>query len=205
MRKQLITALMLIGISTSVNADFDKGVAAYTGNDIPLALIEFKSAAELGDPRAQFNLGLMHEQGIGTEQSFEKALIWYKKSGELGNMFAQYNAGVFYENGKGTKVDFAQANDWYRKAVLQGDGLAAGNLGMLYIRADGVVENKEAGLALLIMSTTLDSSPENIAKRNISMIRNLTPDMVAAAQELSNQMIDTQTPLIVLDKYLAKR
>ncbi|MDU0355021.1 tetratricopeptide repeat protein [Paraglaciecola aquimarina] len=204
MRKKFITALILVCISSSANADFEKGLVAYAANDIPLAFEEFSSAAEDGDPNAQFNLGLMHEQGLGTQKNDEKALVWYKKSATLGNMFAQYNVGVFYENGKGTEVDFAQANAWYRKAVLQGDGLATGNLGMLYLRGDGVAENKQAALALLIMSTSLDSSAENVAKRNISLIRGLTPAMVTAAQTLSNEMIDSTTPLTVLDNFLAK-
>ena len=202
MRKRFITAMVFAFICTSAVANFDKGVAAYAANNIPLALKEFSLAAELDDSRAQFNLGLMFEQGTGTVKSDQMALAWYIKSGELGNMFAQYNVAVFYENGRGTEVDFSQAHLWYRKAVLQGDGLAAGNLGMLYIRADGVVENKVAGLALLILSTTLDRSPENIAKRNISMLKNITPDMVSAAQELSNEMISTQAALVALDNFL---
>lgn len=193
---------MFVFVCTSASASLEKGVAAYGANDMPLAFKEFSSGAEAGDPAAQFNLGLMHEQGIGTDKNEKIALDWYKKSGALGNMFAQYNVAVFYENGRGTKVSFGQAHWWYRKAVSQGDGLAAGNLGMLYIRGDGVVENKVAGLALLILSTTLDDSAQNIAKRNISMIKNLTPAVVTSAQALSSEMIDSKTPLVALDKFL---
>lgn len=204
MKKQSITAIMLALISTSSVADFDKGVAAYAANNIPLAFKEFRASAEIGDSDAQFNLGLMLEQGLGAEKNEAKALSWYIKSGSSGNMFAQYNVGVFYENGKGTDVNYAKAHEWYRKAVKQGDGLAVGNLGMLYIRAEGVAENKTAGLALLILSTMLDRSPENIAKKNIAMVKNLSADMVTKAQALSNEMADTKKPLVVLDKFLAK-
>ena len=211
MRNPFITAIIFAFICTSAVAnvekgvaDFDKGVAAYAENNIPQAFKEFNVAAELGHDGAQFNVGLMYEQGLGTDKNEEKALTWYIKSGNLGNMFAQYNVGVFYENGKGTKVDFTKAHTWYRKAVMQSDGLAVGNLGMLYIRGDGVAENKEAGLALLILSTTLDGSPQNIAKSNISKTRGLTPAMVTTAQALSSDMISTKTPLMVLDNFLAK-
>ena len=67
---------------------------------------------------------------------------------------------ALYENGRGTKIDLEKANELYRKASVQGDALAIGNLGMLYVRGQGVKENKVAGVALLLVSATLDPSPE---------------------------------------------
>ena len=68
------------------------------------------------------------------------------------------------KTGLATKINFMKANEWYRKASIQGDGLAIGNLGMLYIRGQGVKENKVAGVALLLVSTSLDTSPQNQAE-----------------------------------------
>jgi TPR repeat protein len=109
---------------------------------------------------------------------------------------------VLYENGFGTKVDFAKANEWYRKASVQGDALAIGNLGMLYLRGQGVKENKVAGLALLLVSATRDSSPENHAKRNISSTRGLNTEMIVAAQKLSAEMSSASDLLVPLDRFL---
>ena len=109
---------------------------------------------------------------------------------------------MLYENGRGTKIDFAKANEWYRKASVQGDALAIGNLGMLYVRGQGVKENKVAGVALLLMSATLDPSPENHAKRNISATRGLTAEMIAEAQALSGELSSAKNLLVPLDQYL---
>jgi len=111
---------------------------------------------------------------------------------------------VLYENGIGTTVDFAKANEWYRKASEQGDGLAIGNLGMLYIRGQGVQENKIAGIALLLTSATLDTSPENRARNNITATRGLTTAMFTEAQALSDEMILAENVLVPLDIYLNK-
>ena len=43
------------------------------------------------DSAAQFNLGLMYEQGINVNQNYENAMEWYKKSAALGNTQAQFN------------------------------------------------------------------------------------------------------------------
>ena len=204
LRSAFFSVLFASLVSNSVVAGFEEGIAAYQDNNIPLAYKEFRSAAEKGHADSQYNLGLMYEQGIGVSKDEKEAIVWYRKSAVQGNAFAQYNLAVLYENGRGAAIDFAQAHKWYRKASAQGDPLAIGNLGMLYLRGQGVKENKVAGVALLLLSVTMDSSPENNAKQNISSARGLTPDMIAAAQTLSTEMGSAKNVLVPLDQYLKK-
>jgi len=183
-------------------AHFDAGIAAYEANNLPLAYQEFLAAAREGHADSQFNVGLMYEKGIGVDQDEKEAVAWYGKSAEQGNAAAQYNLGVLYENGLGTSIDYAKANEWYRKASVQGDALAIGNLGMLYVRGQGVKENKVAGVALLLVSATLDASPDNHARQNITATRGLTTEMIVEAQALSGEMSSAQNLLVPLDQYL---
>ncbi|CDF81252.1 Sel1 repeat protein [Formosa agariphila KMM 3901] len=183
-------------------AFFDAGIRAIEANNMSAAFKEFLAAANEGHALAQFNTGLMYEQGLGTDKNPEEAFLWYNKSANQGNSAAQFNLGVSYENGLGTTIDYTKANEWYRKASLQGDGLAVGNLGMLYMRGQGVEVNQVAGVALLIVSATIDTSPENQARKNISASRSLTPEMIAKAQTLSNEMSTAENILIPLDAYL---
>ncbi len=201
----LISALFTILVTGSAVAGFEEGIAAYQANNLPLAYKEFRAAAEEGDADSQFNVGLMFEQGIGVGKDEKEAVAWYRKSAEQGNSAAQYNLAVLYENGRGTAVDFAQANEWYRKASAQGDPLAIGNLGMLYVRGQGVKVNKIAGVALLLVSATMDSSPENHARQNLASTRGLTTDMIAEAQTLSTKMGGGRNVLVPLDLYLEKQ
>jgi TPR repeat protein len=202
LRSVFLAALFASLVISSAVAGFDEGIAAYQANNMPLAYKEFLAAAEEGHSDSQFNVGLMYERGIGVGQDEKEAIVWYRKSAEQGNALAQFNLAVLYEHGRGTAVDFAQANEWYRKASAQGDPLAIGNLGMLYLRGQGVKENTIAGLALLLVSATMDSSPENHARQNIASTRGLTTDMIAAAQTLSNEMSDAENVLVPLDQYL---
>jgi len=201
--KLLLPLGLLISVLGNVAlADFDAGVTAYESGNLPQAAREFRKSAEAGDSNSQFNLALMYEQGIGVGKDEKAAVDWYRKSAAQGNSNAQYNLAVLYENGRGTAVDFAEANQWYRKAALQGDGLAVGNLGMLYMRGQGVNADKVAGLALLLVSVTLDPSPANNARQNISLTRGLTSDAAEAAQALAAQMQDASNVLVPLDQYL---
>ncbi len=189
-------------LSSPALAGLQEGVAAYEAGNLPLAVKEFRAAAEKGEADCQFNLALMYEKGIGVTKDEKEAVVWYRKAAEQGNSSAQFNLGVLYENGRGSAVDFAQANQCYRKAAVQGDALAIGNLGMLYLRGDGVKVDKIAGLALLLQSAAMDSSPENHAKQNLSTTRGLTAEIVAAAQALSAELGKAKNLLIPLDQYL---
>jgi TPR repeat protein len=44
--------------------------------------------AEKGDTRAQYFLGEMHEQGLGTKQDVDEAFKWYAKAAEHGDTLA---------------------------------------------------------------------------------------------------------------------
>jgi TPR repeat protein len=189
-------------LSGPVLAGFDEGIAAYEANNLPLAFEEFHESAQQGHADSQYNLGLMHEHGIGVRKDEQAAIVWYRKAAEQGNSNAQFNLAVLYENGRGSTVDFAQANHWYRKAAAQGDALAIGNLGMLYIRGQGVQQDKVAGLALLLQSATMDNSPENRARQNVAMIKGLTTKMIAEAQTLLAELGDAGNILVPLDQYL---
>lgn len=189
--------------AAEAEAHFESGLQAAEISDMPLAFKEFSAAAKGGQVFAQYNLALMYEQGLGTAKDEKEAVYWYKAAATQGNSAAQFNLGVCYENGIGTSVDFKKANDWYRKASVQGDPLAISNLGMLYIRGDGVKENKVAGIALLLLSATVDSSPDNPARNSISTTRGLTTDMVTEAQALSDEMGEANDMLAPLDDYLS--
>src|SRR3989344_3743256 len=45
--------------------------------------------AEKGNTRAQYYLGEMHEQGLGTKQNVDEAFKWYAKAAEQGDPLAQ--------------------------------------------------------------------------------------------------------------------
>jgi TPR repeat protein len=204
--KIIILSVLFVSIlSSPVLAGFPEGIAAYGSGNAPLAAKEFRTSAEEGHAESQFNLGLMYEKGIGVSKNEKEAVVWYLKAALQGNSYAQFNLAVLYENGRGTDVNFAQAHQWYRKAAVQGDGLAVGNLGMLYLRGQGVKTDKIAGLGLLLLSIQIDNSSQNRAKQNVSLIKGLTPEVIAEAQTLSLEMGEDINLLMPLDLYLKNK
>jgi hypothetical protein len=56
-----------------------------------VALKWFKLAAKQGNARAQHNLGVMYNEGMGVPQDYQTALKWYRLAAKQGNAYAQYN------------------------------------------------------------------------------------------------------------------
>jgi len=52
--------------------------------------------AEKGNARAQYNLGMMLNNGIGTAKNPSLALQWFEKSAQAGDPLAAYKAGCYY-------------------------------------------------------------------------------------------------------------
>ncbi|HFB4418182.1 TPA: tetratricopeptide repeat protein [Neisseria gonorrhoeae] len=78
-------------------------------------------AAEQGNAAAQFNLGVMYENGQGVRQDYVQAVQWYRKASEQGDVQAQYNLGLMYYDGRGVRQDLALAQEWLGKACQNGD------------------------------------------------------------------------------------
>ena len=83
------------------SADFDKGLDAYDRGDYATALREFKPLAEQGDAYAQYNLGVMYDNGQGVTQDYKTAVKWFRRAAEQGNSFGQNALGNMYDAGRG--------------------------------------------------------------------------------------------------------
>ena len=63
-------------VIASAKADFKDGWNAYQNGNFIGALKIWKPLAEKGDPRAQFNIGVMFAEGKGRAQSYKRAIQW---------------------------------------------------------------------------------------------------------------------------------
>lgn len=97
------------------------GYQSYLTGDYEAAFSEWLPLAELGDVEAQFNLGVMYDEGAGVEQDLAAAAGWYRKAAEQGFVDAQTNLGVMYFHGLGVERDHSEAARWFQKAADHGD------------------------------------------------------------------------------------
>jgi TPR repeat protein len=98
--------------------------------------------AEQGHVMAQYNLGVLHHEGLGVPQDDTVALRWWLRAAAEGNAVAQYQIGMLYKNGEGVKQDSREAFKWFQMAADRGMGLAQMNLGEAYEDGLGVPVNK---------------------------------------------------------------
>jgi len=107
------------------------GYQSYLKGDYEAAFREWLPLAELGDVEAQYNLGVLYDEGAGVEQDFAVAADWYRKAAEQGFIDAQTNLGIMYYFGQGVARDYQEAAKWFRLAADQGDAEASGYLGKI--------------------------------------------------------------------------
>ena len=88
-------------------------------------IYRYTKAAEQGDAKAQYNLGVCYKNGEGVAQDYKKAVYWYTKAAEQGVSTAQYNLGICYNNGRGVPTDYNKALYWFTRSAEEGDADAA--------------------------------------------------------------------------------
>jgi TPR repeat protein len=107
------------------------GYQSYLKGDYQAAYEEWLPLAELGDAEAQYNLGVMYDEGAGIDQDYVTAASWYRKAASQGFVDAQTNLGMMYYEGLGIPRDLAAAAEWFRRAASQGDQEAADYLKLI--------------------------------------------------------------------------
>jgi len=123
-----------------------------------------RAAAERGDAAAQFNLGVMYEEGRAISQDNVEAVAWYRKAADQGYGPAQINLGMMYGTGQGVEKDDVQAAAWYRKAADQGNAPAQSNLGVMYRDGRGVAQDDAQAVAWLRKAA---DQGDDLAKGNL--------------------------------------
>ena len=87
----------------------------------------YRIAAEQGNARAQYSLGVMYSAGEGVPENDAEAGRWFRLAAEQGEASAQNNLGLMYANGEGVPEDYVLAYTWWNLAAAQGDELAREN------------------------------------------------------------------------------
>lgn len=134
---------------------YKEGKGYLDRNDDAKAFPLLKRSAEMGNPFAQYDLGLMYEYSSGLE-NHEEALKWFGESipairrlAEKGNVEAQKKLGDIYYYGDAVEKDLSEAAKWTLKAAEQGDPEAQCGIGTMYINGEGVDQNYPEGIKWL--------------------------------------------------------
>ena len=94
-------------------------------------------SARQGDPRAQYNLGILSTRAGGDAQDYKEAYRWFRKAAVQDYAPAQTYLGLLYEQGLGVTQNAGRAISWYRRAAQKNNAEARFNLARLYLQKGG--------------------------------------------------------------------
>jgi TPR repeat protein len=139
--RQLFSLALSAFVLTAVAAggdDFEAGSAALARGDHRAAYEVWRPLAESGDPRAQFNVAMMHARGEGVAQDYVEAARWFVQAAEQGQAEAQARIGGMYAEGIGVERDDVEAARWLTEAAYQHHAASQYELGIMYANGQGV-------------------------------------------------------------------
>jgi hypothetical protein len=138
LQRSLAAIIMILGAASTVTAGpFEDGVMAYSRGDYATAMQHFRPLAEQGNAIAQFNLGVMYQDGKGVPKDYAEAIKWYRRAADQGAGGAQFNLGGMYARGEGVQRDDVRAYMWINLSTAQGIGGAERN-------RDGIAQHMTA-------------------------------------------------------------
>lgn len=117
-----VACLIVVQSASTAFADAAAGSAAFEKGDYVRAMAEWASAAERGDPDAEFGLGMLYERGDGAVvQSYKDADRWYRKAAEHDHIGAQYRLALIWSAGSDDfPADIVEAYKWILLASERG-------------------------------------------------------------------------------------
>ena len=180
-------------IMSVARADYDKGISAAKQGDYSAAFEEWSISAKNGHPKAQYNLGVLFENGLGTELDLLQAAKWYIVAAERDYAPAQYNLAVLYHKGAGVPHSKTSAMKWYRKAALQLDELAMYAIGQMHINGEGTPRNLVEGYKWFYLSASLGHPDAPGALETIAPL--MTAGAVEGAIQLAEGWLRTKNPI----------
>jgi len=179
MNARLLVCFLAFAAPIAAAGDFEAGVAAARAGDYRRALREWKPLAEAGRRDAQFNLGLLYENGLGVPKNAAAAAGWYRRAAEQDDREAQAYLAEMYANGLGVRRNDAEALRWYRRAAELGHPAAQYNVGLFYALGRAVAPDDIEGYAWLKVGEERGAKSTGLLE---TLEQNMTPERLQAAR-----------------------
>tara|TARA_B100000214_G_C23753400_1_gene528853 strand:- start:145 stop:675 length:531 start_codon:yes stop_codon:yes gene_type:complete len=104
--------------------------------------VDLLENANKGDPKAQYNLGLI-ALASSKKKDINRALNWFNLAAIKAFPPAQYSMGVLYDKGLGVTENKSTALLWYYAAAQNNYAKAQYNLGVFFLKGIGTSVNLE--------------------------------------------------------------
>lgn len=143
------------------------------------------AAAENGDPKAQYRLGMIYFRGEGIEPDPGMARKWIEPAAMQGYAPAQFMLGNMHYVGRGALQSFPLAFKWYEQAAQQDIADAQYRLGMMYRVGQGVETDKSKAFVWFTLAAAQGHARAREALDNLQPA--LSPEQTKEAQRLAQE------------------
>lgn len=144
-----IAVLVFLCLAGPAHADFMEGWRAHQRGEFATALRHWTKLAKDGDPIAQYNVGVMYDEGTGVSRDAAKVVAWWSKAADQGHQMAQHNLALLFIE-RGGKEDFQKAAYWLKRAAADGFVRSQYSLAKIYATGLGVEKDNTRALALFL-------------------------------------------------------
>ena len=165
---KLFFLILIIFTSTTFANDRLKGYQALEDQDYKKALYYLSYEANLGDDKAQYNLGIMYKKGLGVPVNNNEAFSWFFLSANQGNILANYALGHAYLKGSGIKKNYKSALKAFKYAALREHPSSRLIIGNMYYQGQGVIVSYPRAFLWWSLAQDLNIGG---ASQNIDMIK----------------------------------
>ena len=119
----VVAATMAAAPAFADSNEFKAGWEAYQRGDYSTALALWQPLAAQGHVEAQYNVGVIYDDGRGVKGDRAVARQWWQKAAEQGHGWAQHNLANLYISGDGVPRDYAESLKWYNTARALGEDI----------------------------------------------------------------------------------
>ena len=98
--------------------------------------------ANKGDPEAQYHVGMMYNNGIGTQRDLRQAFEWFQKATASNDPLGAYKLGCYYD-GQGDGIVATDTNEALKYKLIAanaGYALAQHDVALLYVKQENFEE-----------------------------------------------------------------
>lgn len=88
--------------------------------------------AKAGDLKAELEVGIAYNEGVGVDKDFKAAAEWFQKAADRDSAKAHQLLGLAYESGRGVEKNSKVACEHFQKSSDLGDEIGSVDLGQCY-------------------------------------------------------------------------
>ncbi len=181
-----IIALCCIAVLVGCS-DYNSARSAYAAGRHDEAFTKLIKLAKEGHLKAQYEVAMMFNNGIGVAKDKEEAWNWFTRAAKAGNVDAQVELGAHYEAGVDGQPNGIMAAQWWKTAAKNGSGVAAFNLGTMYRSGRVTARDLVRAYAWFMVAEDLGVIT---AKDHLRNLRDLIPELdVAKAERLKEGLL----------------